>query len=227
HLVQGLPAASAARIVAERAVAPFARADELARRARLEQHEMKRLAAAGALATLSGHRRQQVWEAAALHAPPELLQAAPVDEAFLELPAAPEGEEVLWDYAATGLSLRSHPLALLRPQLERYRTRTSAQLRHVHDGRWVRTVGMVTLRQQPPTAKGTVFVSLEDEHGSTQVIVWRHVKEAQRQVLLGARLLLVQGRWQREGAVCNLIAHRLWDLSPLLGRLATQSRDFR
>jgi error-prone DNA polymerase len=227
HLVHGLQATSAARIVAERAVAPFARADELARRARLEQHEMKRLAAAGALATLSGHRRQQVWEAAALHAPPELLQAAPVDEAFLELPAAPEGEEVLWDYAATGLSLRSHPLALLRPQLERYRSRTSAQLRHVHDGRWVRTVGMVTLRQQPPTAKGTVFVSLEDEHGSTQVIVWRHVKEAQRQVLLGARLLLVQGRWQREGAVCNLIAHRLWDLSPLLGRLATQSRDFR
>ncbi len=227
HMVHGLQATSAARIVAERAMAPFDSAEELARRARLEQHQMKLLAAAGALATLSGHRRQQVWEAAALHAPPELLQAAPVDEAFLELPAAPEGEEVLWDYAATGLSLRSHPLALLRPQLERYRTRTSAQLRHVHDGRWVRTVGMVTLRQQPPTAKGTVFVSLEDEHGSTQVIVWRHVKEAQRQVLLGARLLLVQGRWQREGAVCNLIAHRLWDLSPLLGRLATQSRDFR
>lgn len=99
--------------------------------------------------------------------------------------------------------------------------RISVQLRCVHDGRWVRTVGMVTLRQQPPTAKGTVFLLLEDEHGSTQVIVWRPAKEAQRQVLL------VQGRWQREGAVCNLIAHRLWDLSHLLGRLATQSRDFR
>ena len=227
HLVQGLPAASAARIVAERAVAPFDSTEALARRARLEQHEMRLLAAAGALAPLAGHRRQQVWEAAALHAPPALLQDAPVDEEFLALPAAPEGEEVLWDFASVGLTLRSHPLALLRPQLERYRARTSAQLQHVRDGRWVRTVGMVTLRQQPPTAKGTVFVSLEDEHGSTQVIVWRHVKEAQRQALLGARLLLVQGRWQREGAVCNLIAHRLWDLSPLLGRLATQSRDFR
>ena len=227
HRVQGLPAGSAARIVAERAMAPFDSAEELARRARLEQHEMKLLAAAGALATLSGHRRQQVWDAAALHAPPELLQDAPVDEAFLELPAAPEGEEVVWDFASVGLTLRSHPMALLRPRLDRYKLQTSQDLRRMPDGRTVRTAGIVTLRQQPGTAKGTVFVSLEDEHGSTQVIVWKHVKEAQRQVLLGARLLAVKGRWQREGEVCNLIAHRLADLSPLLGRLATESRDFR
>jgi len=97
----------------------------------------------------------------------------------------------------------------------------------VPDGKTVRTAGIVTLRQQPETAKGTVFVSLEDEHGSTQVIVWKHVRQAQRQVLLGSRLLAVQGRWQREGEVCNLIAYRLADLSPLLGRLATESRDFR
>jgi error-prone DNA polymerase len=227
HRVQGLPAGSAARIVAERAMAPFDSAEELARRARLEQHEMKLLAAAGALATLSGHRRQQVWDAAALHAPPELLRDAPVDEAFLELPAAPEGEEVVWDFASVGLTLRSHPMALLRPRLDRYKLQTSQDLRRMPDGRTVRTAGIVTLRQQPGTAKGTVFVSLEDEHGSTQVIVWKHVKEAQRQVLLGARLLAVKGRWQREGEVCNLIAHRLADLSPLLGRLATESRDFR
>ena len=227
HRVQGLQAPSAERIVVERGKAPFDSAEELARRARLEQHEMKLLAAAGALATLSGHRRQQVWDAAALHAPPELLQDAPVDEAFLELPAAPEGEEVLWDFASVGLTLRSHPMALLRPRLDRYKLQTSEELRHQPNGRMVRTAGIVTLRQQPGTAKGTVFVSLEDEHGSTQVIVWKHVKEAQRQVLLGARLLAVKGRWQREGAVCNLIAHRLVDLSPMLGRLATESRDFR
>ena len=227
HMVQGLQAPSAERIVVERGKAPFDSAEELARRARLEQHEMKLLAAAGALATLSGHRRQQVWDAAALHAPPELLEDAPVDEAFLELPAAPEGEEVVWDFASVGLTLRSHPMALLRPRLDRYKLQTSEELRRMPDGRTVRTAGIVTLRQQPGTAKGTVFVSLEDEHGSTQVIVWKHVREAQRQVLLGARLLAVKGRWQREGEVCNLIAHRLADLSPLLGRLATESRDFR
>ena len=227
HLVQGLKSVSAQRVMEERRKAPFDNAHELARRARLEQHEMKLLAAAGALASLSGHRRQQVWEAAALHAPPQLLQDAAVDEAFLELPQAPEGEEVVWDYASVGLTLRSHPMALLRAKLARYRLLTSAELRDTPDGQQVRTVGIVTVRQQPETAKGTIFVSLEDEHGSTQVVVWKRVREAQRQVLLGSRLLAVRGRWQREGDVCNLIADKLADLSHLLGRLATESRDFR
>ena len=227
HRVQGLRTASAQRIVAERHKAPFDSAEELARRARLEQSEMKLLAAGGALASLSGHRRQQVWDAAALHAPPALLQDAPVDEDFWELPAAPEGEDVLWDYASLGLTLRSHPMALLRARLHRYKLKTSEELRRTPHGRTVRTAGIVTLRQRPQTANGTVFVSLEDEHGSTQVIVWRQVRDAQRQVLLGSRLLAVKGRWQREGEVCNLIAEQLADLSPLLGRLATESREFR
>jgi error-prone DNA polymerase len=227
HLVHGLRSASAERIVLERAKAPFDSAEDLARRARLEQPEMQKLAAAGALHSLAGHRRQQVWEAAALHAPPELLQDAPIDEDYLELAPAPEGEEVLWDYRATGLTLRSHPLALLRPRLERYRLKTSEELRQIPNGRTVRTAGIVTVRQQPQTANGTIFVSIEDEHGSTQVIVWRAVREAQRQVLLDTRLLAIKGRWQREGEVCNLIAEKLADLTPLLGRLATASRDFR
>ena len=227
HMVQGLSAASALRIQTARQAAPFDNAEELARRAHLEQHEMKLLAAAGALATLSGHRRQQVWDAAALHAPPALLQEAAVEEEFLELPEAPEGEEVVWDYASVGLTLRSHPMALLRKKLDKYKLKTSEELRHMPNGRMVRTSGIVTLRQQPETAKGTVFVSLEDEHGTTQVIVWRGLREAQRQVLLESRLLAVKGRWQRQGEVCNLIAEKLADLSPLLGRLATESRDFR
>ncbi|RYF61312.1 MAG: error-prone DNA polymerase [Comamonadaceae bacterium] len=227
HLIHGLRATSALRIMDARRKGPFDNAEELARRARLEQHEMKLLAAAGALATLSGHRRQQVWDAAALHSPPELLQDAPVDEEFLELPEAPEGEDVVWDYASIGLTLRSHPMALLRKKLDKYKLKTSEELRQVPDGRIVRTAGIVTLRQQPDTAKGTIFVSLEDEHGATQVICWRGIKEKQREVLLGSRLMAVKGRWQKEGEVCNLIADRLADLSPMLGRLATESRDFR
>ncbi|CAN7150381.1 error-prone DNA polymerase [Acidovorax delafieldii] len=227
RLIGGLRTASATRIEEERAHGPFDNAEELARRCGLELHEMKLLAAADALASLSGHRREQVWEAAALHAAPEILHDAPIDEEVLQLPAAREGEEVLWDFASTGLTLRSHPLKLLRPRLDKYRLKTSADLRKVRDGQLVRTAGIVTLRQQPETANGVVFVSLEDEHGSTQVIVWEHVRERQRQVLLGSRLLAVQGRWQRQGQVCSLIADKLADLSHLLGRLATESRNFR
>jgi error-prone DNA polymerase len=119
-------------------------------------------------------------------------------------------------------------MALLRPGLARYRLKTSQDLRAVADGQWVRTAGIVTVRQQPPTAQGTTFVSLEDEFGSLQVIVWRHVRQAQGTILKGARLLAVQGRWQREGEVCNLIASRLADLSVHLEPFATgSSRDFR
>jgi error-prone DNA polymerase len=227
RLVSGLKAASAQRIVQARSLAPFDSAEDLSRRAQLEQFEMKLLAGADALASLSGHRRQQVWDAAALHAVPELLRDAPVEEDYLELPPAPEGEEIVFDYAALGLSLRRHPMALLRDKLAAMRFLSSAQLQDLPNGRLVRACGIVTLRQQPPTAKGVLFISLEDEHGVVQVIVWKSVREAQRSQVLNAKLLGVLGTWQREGDVRNLIARRLVDLTPMLGRLAAPSRDFR
>jgi error-prone DNA polymerase len=179
--------------------------------------------------SLSGHRRQQVWEAAALRAPPALLRDAPVNEDWLELPEAPEGEEIVWDYAATGLTLRRHPLALLRASLAKRGLLSAAELRDVPNGRQVRACGIVTLRQQPETAKGTIFVSLEDETGTVQVVVWKNIRDRHRRALLGSRLLAVRGTWQREGEVRNLIAGHLEDLTPLLGRLAqgmSGSRDF-
>lgn len=188
---------------------------------------MRLLAAADALASLAGHRRQQVWEAAALHRTPSLLRDAPVGEDLLELPSAPEGEEIVWDYASLGLTLRRHPLALLRPRLRKRGLMSAAELHEVTNGRRVKACGIVTLRQQPDTANGTVFVSLEDETGALQVIVWKRLRDRKRRELLAARLLEVRGRWQREGDVCNLIAHHLADLTPLLGQLATESRDFR
>jgi error-prone DNA polymerase len=150
-----------------------------------------------------------------------------VDEDWLELPAAPEGEEIVFDYAATGLTLRRHPVALLREQLSAQRLQTAAQLQQQPDGRLVRACGLVITRQQPATAKGVVFVTLEDETGSVQVIVWKALRERQRRELLHARLLAVYGKWQREGQVCHLIAGHLVDMTPLLGELATTSRDFR
>jgi error-prone DNA polymerase len=204
----------------------FLDSEDLARRAGLDQQAMKQLAAADALQSLSGHRRQQVWDAAALKAPPALLKEAPVDEDTLDLPEAPEGEAIVWDYASLGLTLRRHPLALLRERLQARRFMTAETLKNAPNGRLVRACGIVTGRQQPGTSKGVVFVTLEDETGVVQVIVWKSLRERQRSALTRSRLMAVHGVWQREGEVCNLIAGRLEDLTPLLGRLATESRDF-
>jgi error-prone DNA polymerase len=224
--ITGLKEASALRIMAARADAPFDSAEDLARRAELEQHEMRLLAGADALMSLSGHRRQQVWEASALKRPPQLLREAPVDEAFLELPPALEGEEVVHDYATVGLTLRSHPMALLRQHLIKRRLSTAADLEKAPNGRLVRYAGIVTVRQQPETANGTIFISLEDETGNVQVIVWKSLSVQQRPEVLRARLMAVYGTWQREGDAKSLIAGRLEDLTPLLGKLETSSRDF-
>lgn len=226
RLISGLKTTSAERILAARADHPFEGAEDLSRRANLEQNEMRLLAAADALKSLSGHRRQQVWDASALHAPPALLRDAPVEEDILELPEAHEGEEIVFDYAALGLSLRRHPMSLLRDRLAAQRFKSSQELRDLPNGRLVRACGIVTLRQQPETAKGVIFVTLEDEYGAVQVIVWKGVREQQRKELMNARLLGVAGIWQREGEVRNLVAKHFVDLTHLLGRLAAPSRDF-
>ncbi|HNB47659.1 MAG TPA: OB-fold nucleic acid binding domain-containing protein, partial [Burkholderiaceae bacterium] len=227
RMIAGLRQEAGLRIIGERRQAPFDSAEDLARRAGLEQHEMTNLAAADALLSLAGHRRQQVWEASALRSAPQLLKDAPVDEAVLELPEAPEGEEVVWDYAATGLTLRRHPLAILRPTLARRGWHTAIELHNRRNGSLAKACGIVTVRQQPQTAQGVMFLSLEDETGHVQVIVWPKVKERLRGPLLRARLLGVKGTWQREGEVRNLIAGHVEDLTPLLGGLAVGSRDFR
>jgi error-prone DNA polymerase len=227
RLVAGLKLESGQRIVTARRKAPFDSAEDLARRVGLEQHEMNQLASADALMSLAGHRRQQVWEAAGLRSAPQLLREAPVDEEPLELRPAGEGEEVVWDYAATGLTLRRHPLAILRPKLAAMGWKTAAQLHDLPTGRPAQACGMVTVRQQPETAKGVMFVSLEDETGNVQLIVWPKVKARFRLPLLRSRLMAVKGTWQREGEVRNLIAGYVEDLTPLLGGLATQTREFR
>jgi error-prone DNA polymerase len=231
--------------VLARATSPFSTTEDLALRAQLSQQDVQALAAADALASLSGHRRQQMWDAAAQHSAPALLRDVPVLEAPLALPAAPEGEEILFDYAATGLTLRRHPLALLRPRLARWRLQTALQLMAIPHGRKVRACGIVTVRQRPGTAKGTMFVTLEDETGPVNVIVWPDMVDRWRNALLRSQLLAVEGLWQcslPEGGhahatasgqapavVRHLVAQRFKDLTPLLGRMAQAlqgSRDF-
>jgi len=226
RLVKGLPAESASAIMRARMEQVFDNAEDLARRAGLNQQQMTQLASGDALTSLSGHRRQQVWDAAAQRSTPPLLRDAPVQEDYLELPPAPEGEEIIFDYASLGLTLRRHPLALLRDRLKALGWMSSSQLHDLPNGRPVKGCGIVTVKQRPETAKGTMFISLEDEDGDIQVIVRREIWERQRYVALNAKLLAVKGTWQREGEVRNIVAGYLEDLTPLLGELKTASRDF-
>ncbi|MDM0086076.1 MULTISPECIES: error-prone DNA polymerase [unclassified Variovorax] len=234
--IAALSKAGAERLLAARAFAPFTSTEDLALRADLDTRDMAALAAADALMGLSGHRRQQVWDATATRGganrAPALLKGVPIHETPLQLPEASEGEEIVGDYAALDLTLRRHPLALLRPRMARFKLLSAQELSSVPHGRLVRACGIVTMRQRPQTAKGTIFVSLEDETGIVNVIVWNDLVEEQREPLLKSKLLAVQGVWQRDtasgGQVRHLLAQRFKDLTPWLGRLAEgrRSRDF-
>ena len=230
--VKGLAEDAAQRIVAARAEARFASGEDLARRARLDAHALAALADAGALQSLTGHRHQAAWAVAGIDTrPTEMLRATRVHEPAVTLAAPSEGEETLADYRALGLTLNRHPLALLRDRLAEFRVEPAARLRTFPNGRLARASGLVTHRQRPETAKGTVFVTLEDETGAVNVIVWPRVAETQRKPLLAATLLTVYGQWQCEGtgerAVMHLVASRLIDHTPMLKGLVSRSRDFR
>ena len=230
--IGSLSAAGIQRLLAARAQSSFTSTEDLAVRADLDARDMAALAAADSLMALSGHRRQQVWDATAQRRAPALLKGVPIHETPLLLPPGTEGEEIVGDYAAMNLTLRRHPLALLRPRMARLKLLSAAELHDLPHGRVVRACGIVTMRQRPQTAKGTIFVSLEDETGIVNVIVWNDLVEEQREPLLKSKLLAVKGVWQRDvasgGNVRHLLAQGFKDLTPWLGRLAGQnkSRDF-
>ena len=229
RLISTLPKAAALRLMRARSERPFADIDDLARRAALEARELQALARADALLPLAGHRRRQLWAAAGQEMPRALLADALVRESAVEQPElslAPEGEAIVLDYASTGLTLRRHPVALLREHIARRGGRSAAELAQWHNGRSAWACGLVTVRQQPETAHSTIFVTLEDETGSVNVIVWKHVREAHRRALLQSQLLAVKGKWQTANGVSHLVASRLIDVTPWLGGLVTASRDF-
>ena len=212
--------------MAARADAPFASVADLAHRAALDPRDLTALADAGALAGLAGHRHDAVWNVAGVERLPGLVAGSEFHEAAPELTTPTEGQDLVADYRRLGLTLGRHPLALLRTELTQRRLVTAAAIAAAPHGRLARTAGIVIGRQRPDTASGVVFVTLEDETGTVNVIVWRDLSDRQRRELLGSRLLAVYGKVEREGAVVHLIAGHLVDLSPLLGSLPTRSRDF-
>jgi error-prone DNA polymerase len=226
RMISGFAEASAGRIMAARRERAFDSVADLARRARLDRRDLKLLASAGALRPLSDHRRLAHWEVAGVERATPVLADSPIAESPPQLAPPGEAEELVADYASLGLTLGRHPLALLRPRLARMRLATAAELRGLPHGRPARAAGIVVGRQRPDTASGVIFVTLEDETGSVNVIVWRDLADRQRRELLGSRLLGVHGTLEREGEVVHLIAKRLVDHSELLGSLQTSSRDF-
>lgn len=226
NIVKGLAQDAAWRIEEARAIRPFADMHDLGLRAQLTRHELQALADANALESLAGHRRQALWQAVVSAPDKGLLRRAAIEEEALLLAAPSEAETIIGDYRALGLTLGRHPLALLRTVLSAKRFVPAEVLNTFADKQFARACGIVTVRQRPPTAKGTMFVTLEDETGVVNVIVWPALVEQQRKELLAASLLGVYGIWQCESNVRHLVAKRLVDLSHLLGELSTHSRDF-
>jgi len=221
RMMSGLSEAAGRRIFSAK---PYSSVADLAHRAALNRKELRCLAAAGALEPLAGHRRLAHWSAAGAERRAPL--DAPATERLPALEPPREGEDIIADYASLGLTLGRHPLALLRSRLHKLRLLTAGELRLRSHGSTARVAGLVTCRQRPDTASGVIFVTLEDETGCINVVVWNRLVERQRSELLGARLLGVQGVIERDGEVVHLVARRLFDHSALLGPLAAASRDF-
>jgi error-prone DNA polymerase len=230
RLVKSLSQSGAERLVAARNTCAFRSIGDLGVRAALDRGDLEALAAAGALAALSGNRHLAFWEVAGTERPLPLAPAATSPASVTEgrplLSAPTEGQAIAADYASLGLTLGRHPLALLRKRLSAAALSCAAELIAAGNGARVRTAGIVIMRQRPSTASGVTFITLEDESGQVNVIVWESVGREQRRAMIESRLLEVHGELQHQEGVTHLIAHRLIDRSPLLGELTTRSRDF-
>jgi error-prone DNA polymerase len=227
RMIRGFPEDAANHIATQRARQPFDGVADLCRRADLDARQRALLADAGALRGLAGHRHRARWSIAGVETPRPLFADVPaVAETAVTLPLPTRAEDVRADYASTGTTLGPHPLSFLRAQLTRRHCRRSAELKRCGNGAQVRTAGLVTLRQRPQTASGVIFMTLEDEDGMTNVVVWNDLAQRQRREMLESRLLAVEGRLESRHGVQHLIAERLHDWTALLGELDTRSRDF-
>jgi len=230
RLIKGFSKSSAQRLVEQRHT-PYRQISDLRHRASLDKRDMEALASADALASLSGHRFQSQWQIMALEAPKPLLQDERRqradyfnDKVILPTPAV--AEEVLADYQSTGLTLRAHPMALLRDRYPFNQCKRHTDLPGVGNNRFVRIAGLVTCRQRPGSASGVLFLTLEDETGNSNIVVWKQTQQHFRQALMTAKLLLVKGTLETKDNVIHIVAGALLDYTSELEALPVQSRDF-
>ena len=232
RLVRGLSRQGAQRVIEARQRNPFRQISHLRQWAALNKRDMEALADADALQSLSGHRHQSQWQIMALEQPKPLLrdeqyQNASYFDDGVQLPAPKIAEEVLSDYRATGLTLRAHPLSLLRDRAPFNRCKRHTDLASMGHKRFVRIAGLVTCRQRPGTASGVLFLTLEDETGNSNIVVWERTQQHFRQALMNGKLLLVKGIVETKDNVIHVIAGALYDYSHELANLSTQSHDFQ
>lgn len=225
-LLRGMSQAAAERISQTRQQAIFSDIQDLARRAQLNRTDLEALADGNALVALTGNRHQALWQAVAAVPDKDLLKPTTLAEAPAQLSTPSEAQEILRDYHSTGLTLQRHPIALLRPRLLKQRFLPAEVLHTFQNKQFARGCGLVTVRQRPGTAKGVLFITIEDETGPVNVIVWPALVDQFRHEVLNAKLLGVYGIWQTDGKVHHLVAKRLVDMSHLLGNFVAVSRDF-
>jgi len=225
--VKGLSRAGAERLVTARSNTPFDNVDDMVRRAALDRRDRAALASSGALKSLAGHRYRARWAVAGIEPERPLLAGTSIPEAIPLLRAPTEAEDIVADYAHVGLTLGRHPLTLLRRRLAAHRSLSAKEIGALPHGQFARTTGIVVCRQHPSSANGVIFLTLEDETGNTNIIVWSSLVERYRRALVQSSLLTVDGEVQREGEVLHIVAQRLEDCSFLLGELETKSRDFQ
>jgi error-prone DNA polymerase len=226
RMVKGLPEAAGKCVVAERARADYTQVQQLLERTGISRRALDALASAGALQALSGDRHRARWAVTGAEKPMPLFPSMDRYEPTPLLRKPTEGQDIVADYRSTGLTLARHPVCLLRRHLDRYRYVTAEQLPALGDGCKVNVAGLVITKQRPGTASGVTFVTLEDDTGQVNLVLWKQVAEKYRAALLNARLLGVTGELQIEDRVIHVIARQLFDHSDLLGDLAVQSRDF-
>tara|TARA_R110002096_G_scaffold22547_8_gene72330 strand:- start:31998 stop:35102 length:3105 start_codon:yes stop_codon:yes gene_type:complete len=225
-MVKGLAEDAGRRIVTEREQGTYKKVQNLRERAHLDRRELNVLATSGALRQLSGDRHRARWAVAGTEQPLPLFRSMERYEATPLLKKPTEGQNIVADYQSTGLTLERHPMCLLRRHLDRYNYVAAAALPQRQNGEQINVAGLVITKQRPGTASGVTFVTLEDETGQINLILWKKVAEAFRPALLNARLLGISGELQIEGKVIHVIARRLFDHTEMLGGLSVRSRDF-
>lgn len=226
RMIKGLAEDVGQRIVAERENGAYVKVQHLLERARLNRRELGVLATSGALRALSGDRHKARWAVAGAEQPLPLFQSMERYEATPLLTKPTEGQNIVADYQSTGLSLERHPMCLLRRHLDRYDYVSAGQLPGMRNGQRINVAGLVITKQRPGTASGVTFVTLEDETGQINLIIWKKIAEEFRSALLNARLLGITGELQIEGKVIHVIARQLFDHTEMLGGLSVRSRDF-
>ena len=227
RMVKGLSEGAGQQIIAERTGGGYTQVQALLERTGLDRRELGVLASSGALRPLSGDRHRARWAVAGAEKPMPLFPSMARYEPAPLLPKPTEGQNIVADYRSTGLTLERHPMCLLRRHLDRYSYAQAKTLPVLGDGHAVNVAGLVITKQRPGTASGVIFVTLEDETGQINLVLWKQIAEQYRAELLNARLLGVAGELQIEGQVIHVVARRLFDHSNLLGDLSVRSRDFR